>query len=300
MKDSGYTFGLCLSHDVDRVYKSYQYLYEALIEKQPQKALGLLSSNNPWWQFERIMDLEASFDVRSSFNILAEDRFSERPIREQLSKDGVQLYAGRYDVLNPQLKSTFKILDRHGWEISLQGSFNSSVEPERFAAEKERIELASGTEVNGNRQHHWRLEPPNTWQHLRDVGVKYDTSLGDSHTVSPPRDIGEVIRPFGDEFVVFPWTLMDGAVMGAGEYRDCIDSAKQVLEQARDSRGVIVADWHQRVFHEPDFPGWARAYREIIEMALDMGAWVGPPRKFYDALSHPDGSVDGALKTLAE
>lgn len=297
---SEYSFALCLSHDIDRVYKTYQYLYEAATELNPKKALGAFTANNPWWQFGRIMDIESGLGVRSSFNVLDEQHISERPRREWLTKDGIQLYAGRYDVTDPQLRSTLRTLDRFGWEIGLQGSYESSVEPERFADEKRKIERETETTPVGNRQHHWKLSPPDTWRQLRDCGIKYDTSLGASHSPQPEYDVSEVIRPFDDEFVVFPWSLMDGAVMEVGNYDESLAAATDVLEQTHRSQGVLVADWHQRVFHVPDFPGWASLYEELIARALDMGAWVGPPGEFYQALSHPDGTVEGALKTLAD
>lgn len=301
MDDNGeYSFGLCLSHDVDRVYKTYQYLYRFITRRDPSELAGMFSWKNPYWQFERIMSLESDLGVRSSFNVLDEMHISERPKSEWVTKSGWMLYAGGYDVTDPQLASTLRVLADHGWEIALQGSYTSSADPWRFGYEKDRIESAAETRIIGNRQHHWNLSRPETWNDLRNHGIRYDTSLGSSSDVDFQHGY-ELLRPFDDEFVVFPWSLMDGAVMDSGEsVSDAWSNAKAILEEAREERSVIVADWHQRVFFDDDFPGWGRMYRRLVETALDMGAWVGPPGTFYRATTHPSGTVGETLDTLAE
>jgi hypothetical protein len=53
--------------------------------------------------------------------------------------------------------------------------------------------------------------------------------------------------------------------------------------------------FHPRLFAERDFPGYRRLYRRLVERALAMGAWVGPPADYYDLLAHPEsdsGSAD--------
>lgn len=294
-----YEFALCLSHDVDRVYKSYQYLYNGLQERDLRELSGILRSNNPYWQFERFMAIESSFGVRSSFNVLDEVRLRERPKSEWLSVAGWMRFAGRYDVTDDQVAATLRTLDNLGWEIGLHGSYTSSRNPERFEYEKDRIEAVVDTRIVGNRQHHWRLSRPDTWEHLRDAGIRYDTSLGDSNEIEFPQGY-ELLRPFDDEFVVFPWSLMDHAVMdSAASAAAAWDNCGRVLEDARANRSVVVADWHSNVLYEPEYPGYADVYERLIARALESGAWVGPPGEFYDALPHPDGTVEDALETLA-
>jgi hypothetical protein len=94
-------------------------------------------------------------------------------------------------------------LDRLGWEIALHGSYTSAQNPERFGAEKSRIEAAADTELVGNRQHYWRLSRPETWRHLANAGIRYDTSLGDSKEIRSQHG-HELVQPLDDDFVVFP------------------------------------------------------------------------------------------------
>lgn len=298
---SEYRFALCLSHDVDRIYKTYQYLWNAVRNRDPRELAGILSAKNPYWTFGRTVDIESTLGVRSSFNVLDEVALSERPKSEWLTMDGWKLFAGRYDIEDPAVASVLRVLDEFGWEIGLHGSYTSSENPDRFAYEKERIESVADTEVIGNRQHYWNLSPPDTWEHLRDAGIRYDTSLGSSTEVVSQHG-HELLRPFDDEFVVFPWSLMDGAAMASGDTpNEVVANCLDVFENARRHRSVIVLDWHAGdVFSDRDYPGWAAVYRRLIEEALGMDAWVGPPGDLYDALNHPNGTVSGALDTLSE
>lgn len=294
-----YSFALCLSHDVDRVYKSYQYPYRFVRTFDISELYGLLSSNNPYWQFERIMSLESEVGVRSSFNVLDEIPLAERPLSNWFSKSGWMLFGGRYDVADSQVSAALSVLNNHGWEISLQGSYTSSENPQRFEYEKARIESASGATLTGNRQHHWNLSRPDTWKHLREAGIRYDTSLGSSNKMEFQHGYS-LIRPFDDEFVVFPWSLMDGAVMDSADTLPEIWSNVQaILEKAQEKRTVLVADWHQRVFYDDDFPNWGEMYRRLISEALEMDAWVGPPGQFYQAIPQPDGTIEDALANLS-
>ena len=293
-----FRFALCLSHDVDRVYKTYQYLYEAVSRLDPGSLSSMFSMKNPYWQFERIMDLESGHGVRSSFNVLVEKRLSEQPWTMRLRKKGWQLFAGRYDVRTPEIASTLRVLDRNGWEIGLHGSYTSSEDPDRFEYEKDLIEAEIETGILGNRQHYWRLSRPETWRYLREAGLKYDTSLGDSAALDSRHGYG-LLRPFDDDFVVFPWSVMDAAIMDSG---DSIESIQQtcdrLLERARAERSVLVLNWHQNVFNMRDYPGWTEIYAYLIERALEMDAWVGPPGRLYEATAHPEGTLQDVLSTL--
>ncbi|MFW6384748.1 MAG: hypothetical protein ACOCY7_01295 [Halodesulfurarchaeum sp.] len=296
---NGYSFAVCLSHDVDRIYKTYQSIYNILTDRDPAELKDFLGFRSPYWQFERYMAIESAHDVRSTFNILDEKSLWERPIREWFSKQGWALFAGRYDATDLQLASLWRVLDEFGWEIGLHGSYTSSDDPERFAYEKNRIESAAETEIIGNRQHWWRLSRPDTWRHLHEAGIKYDTSLGDSNGVEFEHGY-ELVRPFDDEFVVFPWSLMDHAVMDTAETLDGVwSTCERLLEDVRRNRSVMVLDWHSEVPYEREYPGYVTIYEQLIERALEMGAWVGPPGQFYRAIPHPDGTIDDALENLA-
>jgi len=76
-------FALCLTHDVDRPYKTYQSVYYALADRDPRQLQSLFPGRNPYWQFERLMEIEDSLGVRSAFYFLDEQHLlRDRPVRD--------------------------------------------------------------------------------------------------------------------------------------------------------------------------------------------------------------------------
>lgn len=299
-KNTKYDFAVCLSHDIDRIYKTYQYVFEAIVERNPWHLVDLFSKNNPYWTFGNLMAIEDDLGVRSSIHVLDEIPLSERPKREWFSKTGWRLFGGRYDITDDRVRSILRVLDKFGWEIALHGSYTSIQNPERFAYEKQRIESVADTKIIGNRQHYWRLERPETWEKLHDIGIKYDLSLGSSDKVGFQHGYN-LIRPFNNDFVVFPWSMMDGALMNSTDsVTDAIEIGIQVLQDTKSHEGVLVLDWHGGgVFNEEERPGWATVYQRLIEEALSMGAWVGPPGELYQSLDHPEGKIPDALEKMS-
>lgn len=283
-----HSFALLLTHDVDRPYKTYQSLYYALTaddaESRRTHLASLRPGVNPYWQFETIMALEDDLGVRSAFYFLDEQRLLEdRPVWEWFTKQGWQLHAGRYDPTNPRIRDVITTLDTAGWEVGLHGSYRSFDDRNRLSDEKETIESLLGHPIKGGRQHYLNLSIPETWQHQRALGLRYDASLGTSDEYGFQNGYG-LHRPFDDEFVVFPLTVMEQSLPDPGsDYATAWSVCEDLLHEARDNQAVMTVLWHPRHFSNDDFPGHIRLYRDLVSTALDMGAWVGPPGEFYDA-----------------
>ena len=283
----GFEFALCLTHDVDRPYKTYQAIADAAAGR-PGALVDLARGRNSYWQFGSIRRLEESLGVRSSFYFLsARHLLRDRPVHEWLRPRYVLEYLGRYDLTAPEVASEIHILDEGGWEVGLHGSYDSYDDRDRLRYEKERIESVLGHPVRGVRQHYLNLKTSTTWHHHAALGLRYDTSLGSSTEYGFTHGY-DVIRPFDDAFVVFPLTLMETALPDPGEDAAAARAAiDDLLVEATENGAVMTALWHPRYFSEADFPGYRDAYRYLVERALDMGAWVGPPGDLYDTLDHP-------------
>ena len=283
-----HSFALLLTHDVDRPYKTYQSLYYALTAKDAATRRAQLRTLrpgvNPYWQFENIMALEEDLGVRSAFYFLDEQHLlRDRPVREWFTMRGWQLYAGRYDLDDPRIRNVIERLDDGGWEVGLHGSYESFDDRSRLSAEKATIEDVLGKPVHGIRQHYLNLSVPETWQHHREIGLRYDTSLGYSGEYGFNYGYG-IRRPFDDEFVVFPLTIMEHSLPDPdSDFEEASAVCEDLLQEARDNQAVMTVLWHPRHFSDVDFPGHQRLYRHLVETALDMDAWVGSPDEFYEA-----------------
>ena len=72
--------------------------------------------------------------------------------------------------------------------------------------------------------------------------------------------------PFGDDFVVFPLVIMDSCFMDVNNYHKKLI---ELIEISKNNDAILVVNWHQRSFNENEFPGYRKAYCEIIEECYD-------------------------------
>jgi hypothetical protein len=278
-----FPFALCLTHDVDRPYKTPVHaLYHAVQERDPSHLRDLWGGTNPYWQFETVTTIEDDLDVRSAFYFLSEPPVGDKRWRDLLDGNALVETFGRYDVREPKLRSLIRSLADGGWEVGLHGSYHSADDRDRLRTEKRRVEEVLGDSIDGGRQHYLRGSVPETWRHYRDIGLTYDATLGS------PSDHGffygpDVIRPFDDDFVVFPLTLMDQHLPDpAVRFEDAWAACERLLDRAERQHAVMTTLFHPRCFGDRDFPEYARLYRRLVETALDRGAWVGPPGTFKE------------------
>ena len=272
-------FALCLTHDVDRPYKTYQAVYDALRDRDPGRLDALRPGNDPYWQFETLMEIEESYGVRSAFYFLSEPGLRERSVANWFRPHYWLEHLGRYDVETPRMANIVNALDDGGWEVGLHGSYDSYDDPERLRAEKETIERVVGHPVRGGRQH-FLNRGPDTWDHHRALGLEYDSSLGSSTTYGFEHGY-DLVRP-ADEFVVFPLTIMEVALVEGTESLDAAwAECERLLQEAAANDAVMTVLWHPR-YVGPDFPGYRDLYERLIERALEMGAWVGSPGAYLD------------------
>lgn len=281
MSDPG-EFAVCLTHDVDRPYKTYQWLHDTIAERDPRHLRRALAGENPYWQFEEVMDLEGRLGVRSAFYFLNEPSLFGKPPRQWADPARWIEHLGRYDVTSSELAAVIRRLDRSGWEVGLHGSYDSAGDGQRLRDEKDLLEGVLGHEVRGIRQHHLRLDAPETWRLHAAMGLSYDTSLGSStecgfsHGYRP-------LRPFDDDFLVFPLTIMEVGLPPdtTKAWHEC----ERLLEEARENDAVMTVLWHPRYLNDAEFPGYRDLYERLVERALEMGAWVGPPGEWYESPS---------------
>jgi hypothetical protein len=224
-----------------------------------------------------MLGIESEHDVRSACYFLQERHVLERPWYERLDFSYWVEHLGRYDPADTEIASVITRLDDGGWEVGVHASLGSHRDLARLEDEKATIEEVVGHPVQGIRHHWLRMDGKRTWRRHRAAGFAYDTSLGSRHETGfefgyQPR------RPFDDEFLVFPLTVMDKVLV---ENTDDMAGARrrltELFDEAAENEAVMTVLWHLRNFCTDDYPGQADLYRWLIDEALDRGAWVGPP-----------------------
>lgn len=288
-----HSFALCLTHDLDRLRKDYRSLYYAFRDRRPSHLRDLLPGRNPYWQFETMMELEEKQGVRSAVYVLNEPHILRKGLQAFLRPADWVQHLGRYDLDHPALGEALETLDAGGWEIGIHGSFRSHTDRDRLRHEKEALEQRLGRPVWGGRQHYMQLRVPETWRHHAAIGLRYDSSLGTSTTYGFHHGY-RPLRPFHDDFVVFPLTVMEQALPDPdADFEAAWSACEGMLQEAAENEAVMTALWHPRFFSEADFPGYRRLYRRLIERGHELGAWIGSPGDCYRNLDIDADCIPG-------
>ena len=253
---------ICLTHDVDRVRKSYQYFTHDLRRMRLGNLKSIFSNLSPYWNFEEIMTMEDRYGARSTWFFLEESI----PWKLFQPKNW-KLSFGRYSVLEKAIGDEMRRLDSDGWEVGLHGSFRSYRDGELLRKEKALVEGILGKPVVGVRQHYLNLDIPDTWKLQREAGFKYDASFGYRRGLGWRRNR---LEPFLDDesgLWVLPLAIMECNLFteAAGDPERAWDMALEIIDQAEELGAVLTVLWHPHVYSETDFPGYGDVYEKILK-----------------------------------
>ncbi len=270
-------FAVCLTHDVDRIRKTYQYITQVKKANYLQ-VRQLFKFRNPYWGFPAIMRIEDKFGVRSTFFFMQESKKISllRPKQWVLS-------AGKYKFDDKKVCKIIQLLHRNGWEIGLHGSYDSYKNENSLREEKKELEDVLGAEVIGIRQHYLNLEIPKTWRIQQRVGFLYDASFGFRDRVGFRDERYLPFHPFDDSFLEIPLIIMDSALFLNYDSEDVIwKECLSLIEKVEKQKGLLTVLWHQRVFNEREFPGWSVVYEKIIKECKRRNAYFGTCKDIFN------------------
>ena len=121
-------FAVCLTHDIDSVYKSItskslhavRYVTHGKLNESVAAMKQMSSKKKPYCNFEEIMKLEEKYNARSSFFFLALDPADQD-----------------YEYRIEDLKDEIGTIQDRGWEIGLHGGHEGSVDLDKLRSEKQ-------------------------------------------------------------------------------------------------------------------------------------------------------------------
>lgn len=281
-------FKVALSHDIDRTRKTYQYFTKPLkaIKNGNLKALknqlySFFRRNN-YWTFQRIIEIENEYAVKSSFYFL-----NESMKWDVFRPDSYKLALGRYNIDSPKIQELIRWLDRNGWEIGVHGSYNSFNSLELLKKEKLTLERIVGHEVIGIRQHYLNLDD-STWSLQYEAGFKYDSSLGFAGSKGFGDRIGFKdnkhlpFYPLNNEFLEIPLVLMDANFLQVENKWEELD---RVISLCKKHDAILVINFHNHVFNTREFPGFEEAYIKIIQKCISENGKFFTLGEIYETYS---------------
>jgi hypothetical protein len=160
---------------------------------------------------------------------------------------------------------------------------------EQFAAEKHRLEQASGQPVVGNRHHYWHLDPNDAEETLlihEQIGLEYDASMVHDRYLGWRRGTSAPYFPFHRKrrrelkTLQIPGAWMDNQLFGFESHNlgERCEMLQALADRAEAQGGCLLVDIHNYVFDDALYPGWVATYRCLWEHLLGRGDfWFATP-----------------------
>lgn len=170
-----------------------------------------------------------------------------------------------------------------GHEIGLHGSFETMDTPARFAPQRERLIALTGAAVHGVRQHFLRIQPALSEHAMSSAGFTYDSTRGFADRNGFRSGVADIFpvwyndAPGTGDFSEAPFCWMDRALskyQGTEEPAAWIADAIELANTCRDVEGLWTGIWHPNLSAPLGYPGAPEAYAELLQAAIDGGAWV--------------------------
>ena len=143
--------------------------------------------------------------------------------------------------------------------------------------EKERLEGITNTPVKSSRQHYLRFSLPDTYQHLIDLEIEEDHSMGYASNVGfrastcTPFYFYDLDFEIQTPLKVYPFALMDTTLndymkltpkQTLGRIRDLINEVKAV-------NGTFITLFHNESLSDYlRWKGWKRLYESMIKISI--------------------------------
>ena len=260
-------FAVCLSHDVDIVsfIKSDFFSFS--------KIADIIKGRNPYWQFDKIIELEKNYGFNSTFFFCTGKKHKFDP---------------NYSIKERRIINVLKLLKKEVNVVGMHTSYLAFDNKEMMKPEKMELSRLVGNKI-GARTHFLRFKVPDTLVLEDKLGFYYDSSLGYSTNTGYRSGFCWAYNTYAigseKELSIFelPLSIMDGALFC--EYKtanDAFRSLKRIFYNIEKFNGVIVMNWHQRVFNERYFIGWSAVYQKCLEYFKKKGAFVGTAGSITD------------------
>lgn len=295
-------YAFAFTHDVD--YPEIIRPIEVLRVLKDRGAHGfplaarVASGRSHFWTFREWVELAATHGTRPCFFFMARQGSLWQYARG--TPDDF------YDVRAPRFQRLFAELRDAGCEIGLHASYHAHRSTGMLRREVQRIAEVARVECAGNRHHYWHLDPDDPNETLRrhaDAGLRYDSSLGLEYYPGFRRGICHPFRPFHPgrrevlPIVQLPPAWMDDHFdrrLAKNRIADPDASARQLLDAARTTRGIVVVDYHSRGMNADFYPRYGPWLRDFAARHFDASLRGMTPGEIHDAFLAREREIEAA------
>ena len=229
------------------------------IPKRIRVLLG--KEKDPYDTFDYLLGLQKKYDFESIyFFLLADYGYNDKNIAHTSKK---------FQALVKTMADYVK--------VGIHPSWASNLDTHKLSKEISRLEAIVNREVIRSRQHFLRLDLPNTYRRLIDLGILQDYTMGYASQVgfragtSLPFYFYDLDMEMQTTLMLHPFAVMDGTL---NEYMELpVDDAqylvKELLDYVKEVDGVFISLWHNETLCENrHWKDWRQVYEYTIEEAL--------------------------------
>lgn len=269
----GRKFGLCVSHDIDVLYRNKFHNgnsddgWKSLISNEIRstfckfKNVYIKQDIHPEYAISETLKYGKKYGLNSSFYFLA------------LQNGELDF---NYSLGN--LKSVFQEIVENNGEIGLHGGFNAFSDLRKIEQEKTLLESIIMKPVSGYRGHYLKFREPLTWELLNRLNFLYDTTYGYPEQIGFKNGMCHPFRPFSKkdnkylDIFELPLAIMDTTLtkyMGLGP-EEQLFKCKELIDMVESKNGVLSLLWHN------DNMGGegGEMYEAILKYAYSKNAWM--------------------------
>ncbi len=222
-------------------------------------AVNFNIKSDPFDTFKKILRLKKEYDVNTIFFFLIGDYTT-------------------FDTNVSAAKSKYRLLIKEMLDyaaVGLHPSYFSMQNVTLLKKEKERLESITNTPVKRSRQHYLRFSLPDTYQHLIDLEIEEDYSMGYASNVGfrastcTPFYFYDLDFEIQTPLKVFPFALMDTTLndymrltpkQSFGRIRDLKNEVKAV-------NGTFITLFHNESLSDYlRWKGWKRLYESMLKI----------------------------------
>ena len=216
---------------------------------------------DPYDTFDYLLKLQKKYDFESIyFFLLADYGHNDKNITHTSKK---------FQTLVKTISDYVK--------VGIHPSWASNSDSHKLSMEINRLESIVNREVHRSRQHFLRLDLPNTYRRLIDLGILHDYTMGYAAQVgfragtSLPFYFYDLDMEMQTSLLIHPFAVMDGTL---NEYMELpIDDAqymvKEIIDYVKEVDGVFISLWHNETLGDNrNWKDWRQVYEYTIEEAL--------------------------------
>lgn len=197
----------------------------------------------------------------------------------------------RYNENDSFLQRQYLELRSQQFEIGLHPSYHAFDHGRYLREERAALRHASGVDARSARTHFLRFDPVTTPRLLAETGFQIDSSLGFAEqegfrrATCLPFPIYDLEADQALEIWEMPLTVMESTLFNRRhlDVDEAISASQALMETCKKFGGVFVGLWHNLIWDERDFPGWAEHFTVCLDHAKEGNAMAASLRTALDA-----------------